>query len=123
MRRLAAAAGAAAALLAALWTALLAMVASSLLRVPNADPALDGDPCCPHPDTWGQVALGALAVGVLVFAALALLVATSTLTGIAASGSLPPSVRRQARALRTFTTAGILTAFATWLALGVYSLR
>jgi hypothetical protein len=123
MRRLAAAAGAASSLLAALWTALFALVATALLRVPDADPRLDGDPCCPHPDTWGDVAIGAGAVAILALVVSALLVLTWTLAAIAASGSPPPFVQRHARSLRLLSVAGVLTAFAAWTLLGVHSLR
>jgi hypothetical protein len=92
--RLAALAGAPLMALGAVWLLLLAVIGTSLLRSPNPDPALDGDPCCWYPDNWLQVALGAFGVLALVVIALALVGLAAALLWVAVSGRSPELVRR-----------------------------
>ncbi len=81
--------------LVALWTGAWALVASSQLRRP--DPAAaDGDPCCAHPDDWGDVAFGAVFTAGLAGVALLLFVLAAALGATALFGD-PPSPRRAAR--------------------------
>jgi hypothetical protein len=75
------------------WVSLLALIYSSALRLPDPDPALDGDPCCGYPDTWSEVVLGgtyAVATGI---AALGLITAGGLLIWSAMINGLPPRVR------------------------------
>jgi hypothetical protein len=108
VRRAAALAGAPLAALAALGILLLAVIATSLLRAPNADPTLDGDPCCPHPDSWLEVAFGALATIALVVVALALIMLAVALGWVGVTGRAPKLARRHQDSLGlvVFASAG-----------------
>ena len=87
-----------------LWGTLWVLFAGAVsIAVP--DPSIpDGDPCCGHPDTWGEVAegvawtLGAALVDSLIFAAAAAL--------ICYSGLRPPAER--AWSLAAIPAAGVL---------------
>jgi hypothetical protein len=107
-RRAAALAGAPIAAMSALGTLLLAFIATSLLRAPNSDPTLDGGPCCPHPDNWLEVALGALASVALVVVALALIMLAVALGWVAVTGQAPKLVQRHQErlGLALFAAAG-----------------
>lgn len=107
-----AAVAAVAAAVAALSTFAVALIATSLLRVPNADPALDGDPCCPYPNTWGDVLLGAFGVAALAVVALGLLTLAVAMGGVAAAGRQPALLRRHRRIVRVLALASAVCAFA-----------
>ena len=111
-RRAFAAVAAPLAAVAALWTFAVTLVATSLLRSPNADPALDGDPCCPHPDTWGEVALGAFSVAALAVVVLGLLALAVALAGVAVAGNPPMLLRRHPSALGWLAVACVVCALA-----------
>jgi hypothetical protein len=112
LRRAFAALAAPLAAVAALWTFGVTLVATSLLRSPNADPALDGDPCCPHPDTWADVALGAFSVAALVVVVLGLLALAVALGGVAVAGNPPTFLRRHPSVLGWFAAACVACVFA-----------
>jgi hypothetical protein len=75
--------------LAALWTLVVALIATSLLRVPNADPALDGDPCCAYPDTWGDVALGVFSLAALALVGHQITVAALPVASVVCAFAVP----------------------------------
>jgi hypothetical protein len=62
-----------------LWVILLAGIYSSAFQHPDPNPALDGDPCCGHPDTWGDVLAGGIYFAATLSVALGLLAAAVTL--------------------------------------------
>jgi hypothetical protein len=107
-RRAASLLGAPLAALAALGILLVAFIATSLLRAPNPDPMLDGDPCCPYPDSWLEVAFGTLLFIALVVVALALILLAVALSWVALTGQAPELVRRHQAKLGIvlFTAAG-----------------
>ena len=71
--RFGAAIGALPLLLLAAWSGLWVVIQlTTAAHVPDAS-AYDGDPCCPHPDTWGEVAeAGASALGLSALAGMVL---------------------------------------------------
>ena len=93
--RVAAALGALVALVTGTMTLSLAAF-SILVSAQRPDPRVpDGDPCCGHPDTWGQVAEG-MAVGVVFGAVgLGLLALMAVLLTVALSGRAPGWARRR----------------------------
>jgi hypothetical protein len=76
-----------AAFLTGAWVSLVAGIYTSAFQSPNPDPALDGDPCCGHPDTWGNVIVGGIHFAALAIVALGLLTLSFILFS---SGSLFP---------------------------------
>lgn len=74
--------------------AVLPLLLFGLLLVPAVpDPAiLDGDPCCSHPDTWGEVIRGAVAALGAVLAHSLIVTAALGLLGFAASGRRPTAL-------------------------------
>jgi hypothetical protein len=97
---------------AAAWTFAVALIATSLLRSPNPDPALDGDPCCPHPDTWGEVVLGLFSAAALAVVSLGLAVLAVAFGGVAVTGSPPMLLRRHRRKLGMLAVACVVCACA-----------
>jgi len=71
------------------------LVFSALLALQMPDPSVpDGDPCCVHPDTWGEVAAGlAWTLGLLLADALLVYVAVGLL--VWAVHARWPRVRRR----------------------------
>jgi hypothetical protein len=94
LKRLAALAWGGVALGAAAPLSLLAVFAAAGLAKPNPDPALDGDPCCAHPDTWGDVAATAFFAAASSIVVLGLVGLAAILVWSAVEGGLPPAVRR-----------------------------
>jgi hypothetical protein len=88
-RRLALAFAGVVSLAAALWLSLLALIETSAFQSPNAAPGLDGDPCCAHPDTWGDVVIGGAAFVAIGLVALAAYAGASVLLGTALLGRVP----------------------------------
>jgi hypothetical protein len=111
-RRALAGVGAPVSAVAALWTFAVALIATSLLRSPNVDPALDGDPCCPHPDTWGDVVLGVFSVAALAVVGVGLVVLAVALGGVAVTGNVPMLLRRRQSKLGMLAVACVVCAFA-----------
>lgn len=71
-------------------------VLNVLIAAQYPDPSVpNGDPCCGHPDTWGEVALGFVYAAMLVLGAVAAGYLATGLGGYAMSGCLPS--RRQWR--------------------------
>jgi len=107
-----------ASLLAALWIFALALITTSLLRSPDPTSGLDGDPCCEFPDTWAEVALGALWFVALVALGLGLATLAVALGGTAVRGRAPQFMQRHRRRLAMLTLGPILCALAAsfvWL--------
>jgi hypothetical protein len=92
-----------AAVLAGLWLSLLSLLAFAM-SAQRPDPRVpDGDPCCGHPDTWGEVAYG-IAYGVAIaYVALAIVVAGTLAAAVGVNGGTPALVRRHTRVLRVAT--------------------
>jgi hypothetical protein len=60
---------------------------SGVVAAQQPDPTVpDGDPCCGHPDTWGEVALGLGWAAMLVLAAAAMFYVALRLGNYAVSG-------------------------------------
>ena len=60
---------------------------TGVVAAQQPDPTVpDGDPCCGHPDTWGQVALGFGWAAMLVLGAVAMAYVASRLGSYAVSG-------------------------------------
>ncbi len=60
---------------------------TSAVAAQQPDPTVpDGDPCCGHPDTWGEVALGFGWAAMLVFGAVAMVYVAFRLGSYAVSG-------------------------------------
>ena len=98
---------------AGLWLLMPAFISTSLLRAPNPDPALDGEPCCPYPDTWIDVALGGALVIALVLIAVGLIALAIALGGVAFTGKPPALLRRHGPKL---TTAALASASCLFVA-------
>ncbi len=96
-----------------LWFGLGIALLNLLVATQRPDPAVpDGDPCCWHPDTWGQVAAGlAFGVGTLI-ACVALICGAVALGRYATTGKLP-----NPRGRRRLTTAASL--LAVWALMSV----
>ena len=92
-RRLALAFARVVSLAAALWLSLLAFIATSAFQSPKAAPSLDGDPCCAHPDTWGDVVVGGASFVAIGLVALAAYLGASVMLGAAVLGRVPPRRR------------------------------
>ena len=97
--RIGLAAAALAALLAAAWVALLAVIYTTYFQSPDPNQALDGDPCCAHPDTWTDVIIGGVYFSAVTVASLGFLTLGIVLGWSALRGGVPTPVRRRARAL------------------------
>ena len=60
------------------------------------DPTVpDGDPCCGHPDTWGEVAFGFVWAGMLVLAAVATAYVAVRLANYSRSGRAATTRQRR----------------------------
>lgn len=67
--------------------ALLLALLSVTVAAQQPDPTVaDGDPCCGHPDTWGEVALGFLYAAMLILGAVAAAYVAVRLGSYAVSG-------------------------------------
>jgi hypothetical protein len=95
-------------------TAALVIAALSLtaFQRPDPDPALDGDPCCWHPDTWTDVAVGGGFFAVVAFVAFAFLGASGLLVASAVLGRFPASLRGRGRMIRRLAIAAAVGAVA-----------
>jgi len=83
------------------------------------DPAVpDGDPCCGHPDTWGEVA-GGLAFGLLSGVVTAGLLAGAAACAAVAALGRPPRWTSGRRARRVVTGWAVVLVVALALFLGV----
>ena len=80
--------------LAGLWVSLLALIYTSALQRPDPNPALDGDPCCAHPDSWGEVAIGGVYFIATAIAAIGLVGGGVILVWSAMGGGVPERVKR-----------------------------
>jgi hypothetical protein len=81
-------------LAAGLALAVLPILVFGLLLVPAVpDPAiLDGDPCCSHPDTWGEVIRGGVSALAAVLVHSLVVTTALSLLGYAASGRRPTAL-------------------------------
>src|SRR5690349_11653466 len=71
------------------WALLVLVIAAE-----HPDPRVpDGDPCCGHPDTWGEVAFGIAWGLTLAGVSIALLYGIVTLASFAAKGYWPKLLR------------------------------
>ena len=100
--------------LTAVWSALLALFSTSLLRTP--DPARHDDPL-PYPHDWGDVAFAAFSFATLALVAFGLGVLAIALGGVAVRGRAPAVLARSAPTLRRLAVMSVgcpfLLAF-TW---------
>ncbi len=95
----------------AAWCSLLVLLAGAI-AAQRPDPSIaDGDPCCGHPDTWGEVFAGAGYA--LVTAALVGLIAAI------ACGLLVFAARERHARLRRLALVPVATTLTTAVALGV----
>jgi hypothetical protein len=75
------------------------------------DPTIpDGDPCCGHPDSWGEVAFGLMWTFVFVVVEGLILGLVCGLAGYAASGRWPPWRRLALVPVTTVAVAAVLIA-------------
>jgi hypothetical protein len=82
------------------WVSLLAVLFGGV-AAQWPDPRVpDGDPCCGHPDTWGEVAEGLASAAATGYVSLALAATGVLLAVFAARGSLPAAVRTRPQAVR-----------------------
>jgi len=113
-------------ILAGAWVSLLAFLyAAVAFREPNPDPSLDGDPCCDHPDTWTDVAVGSVYFAATAVAALGLIGCGLMLWWAAQRGSVPPQLRRS-KALRRAGVVALVCGVgvpASWLVWGLIENR
>lgn len=79
-----------------LWFGFFIALLSVVVAAQHPDPAIpNGDPCCGHPDTWGEVVEG-MAWGVGTLIAWAALVYVAVALGkYAATGATPPHGARR----------------------------
>ena len=69
---------------------------TAVISAQQPDPTIpDGDPCCGHPDTWGDVALGFASAGACVLGAVAVTYVAVLLGRYAGSGSTPTDRQRR----------------------------
>ena len=104
---------------AGLWVCLLALLYTTAFQRPDPNPALDGDPCCGHPDTWGDVVVGSVYFAATLSAAIGLLAASTALGMHAATGKSPQLAHtRRARLVALYCFCCGLAVPASWVVAG-----
>jgi hypothetical protein len=100
----------------------LSVLTTVLLRAPDPDPSLDGDPCCGHPDTWTDVIVGGGFFTVEAFVALTVLGGSGVMATAAILGRFPAALRGRGRVVRRIAAAAALGVVAVPATLALQSL-